>query len=95
MQQLWAAYYDIELRLERWEVAEIRKSLARMQPEFKTHAQHWKGVEENAATLVELAKKNKREGLQQAYEQMTAHCTACHDEQAGPPREILTPMSWK
>lgn len=37
-------------------------------------------VQENALKLVELAKKQNRDGLQSAYEQTVQSCNDCHRE---------------
>lgn len=94
MQQLYKDYANTELFLERWMVEDLRQSVTAMQPEFKKRAERWQAVRDNAAEIVELAKKRKREGMKEAYGRMTAACLACHADNAGEGRQILVPMQW-
>lgn len=94
MQEIYKNYNNAELFLERWMVEDLKGSITAMQPEFKKRADRWQTVRQNAATLVELARQRNRDGLKDAYTQMTAACLACHAENAGPGRQILIPMPW-
>jgi cytochrome c556 len=95
MKKLWEAYYRVELRLELWQIEDLRKQLGVMQPEFKQRTVFWKQVEDNAARIVALAKQFNREGMPQAYTAMTNACLSCHAQHAGQAREILIPMPWE
>ena len=94
MKLVFFNYQMVELRLQKWEPADLKESMAPLRAEAAKRAERWRTVESNAAKLVEAAGKRKREGLKEAYEAMTYTCLQCHTEHAGGIREIMIPMPW-
>jgi cytochrome c556 len=95
MKTLFFNYQMVELRLQKWEIEDLKKSMAPVRAEAAKRAERWKTVADQAGVLVDLARKRKREGLKDAYEKMTYTCLQCHTEYAGPIRDIMIPMPWE
>lgn len=93
MKDLWFHTQMAELRLKNWEVEDLQAELKAILPEAKVRAERWKTVTDNAGKLVDLARARKREGMKDAYIEMTSTCLACHTQLVGG-REILIPMPW-
>jgi hypothetical protein len=93
MKDLWFHLEMAELRLEKWLVDDLRTELNAILPEAKLRAERWKKVADNAGKLVELASARKREGMKDAYTEMTNTCLECHAQIVGG-RKILIPMKW-
>jgi cytochrome c556 len=94
MKTLFFHYQMAELRLKKWELADLQTELGKIRPEAAKRAERWKTVADEAGRLVEAAKKRKRDGMKDAYERMTYACLQCHTEYAGPIRDIMIPMPW-
>jgi cytochrome c556 len=94
MQDIFFHYQMVELRLQKWEVADLKESMSHIRPEAAKRAARWRTVETSAGTILDLANKRKRDGMKDAYNAMTNACLACHGEQAGGLRDIMLPMPW-
>jgi hypothetical protein len=94
MKTLFFNYRMVELRLQKWEPEDLKKSMEPLRAEAAKRAARWKAVADEAGKLVEAAKKRKRDGMKEAYNKLTLTCLQCHTENAGPIREIMIPMPW-
>jgi hypothetical protein len=94
MKTLFFSYQMVELRLQKWEIEDLKKSMAPVRTEAAKRAERWKTVADEAGVIVEQARKRKRDGMKDAYEKMTYTCLQCHTEYAGPIRDIMIPMPW-
>ena len=94
MKKLNFHYQMATMRLEQWQPEDLNKSLAEILPEAKTRAERWKAVADSAKKLVDLANRRKRDGMKEAYGELTQSCLACHGANTGGMREILIPMTW-
>lgn len=95
MKKLNFHYQMATMRLEQWQTEEMLKSIGEILPEAKIRAERWKTVADNAKKIVDLANRRKREGMKEAYNDMTQACLACHAANTGGGREILIPMTWE
>ncbi len=94
MKTLFFHYQMLELRLEQFKLGDVREQVEAVRKQAQPRAARWKTVAENARTIAELSKKHKREGMKEAYTNMTTACLACHGDQAGALRPIMVPMPW-
>jgi hypothetical protein len=94
MKLVFFNYQMVELRLQKWEPENLKKSMAPLRAEAAKRAQRWKTVADEAGKLVEAAKSRKRDGMKEAYEAMTLACLQCHTDNAGGIRDIMIPMPW-
>lgn len=94
MQGLWKNYQAAQLALQDWKKPQVTSELNQIATVAADQALLWKQVMENADTLVELARAQKRAGMKEAYTAMTNACRGCHAAHAGPERPIHNPMPW-
>ncbi len=94
MQSMWKQFQAAESALKAWNKAEALRQVEQISGMAKTRAALWRTVQENADALVELARAERKQGLSQAYTDMTAACRTCHAAFAGPERPVHNPMPW-